>query len=218
MMLRLSLLCHMDIIKITLAFILTIVLMTNCSSLKINEAASTDSSIAINTINKIKATDIVVIFPTEHKKEKALIQFSKSKPSIQKDIEKLRSKRNDRLELWQRFKSRYAFSNLYILPDSLLKSYITNPQKAQIISEENRLEQKSIGEIYVLYTDYGGFEIKQNGQFIPNPFPNKIQPAWGSSLKDFFGVQSEEKSINRFFTELDKQLNLYYHLTQLEGN
>ena len=76
----------------------------------------------------------------------------------------------------------------------------------------------SLGEIYVLYTDYGGFEVKRNGEYLPNPFPNKVQPAWGSSIKDFLGVQSEEKSITRFFTELDNQLTLFFRLTKIEGN
>ncbi|MDA9263793.1 hypothetical protein N9P71_02940 [Saprospiraceae bacterium] len=208
----------MNIIKSTIGFSLMVMLLPCCSSLRINQTATTDKTLAITAIEQIKESGIVVIFPTKHKKEKALKNFAKKKPSIQKDIDALLSKRKRTLEIWQNTKNKYSFSRISIVPDSLLKSYIADPNNAKEIGPNGKKTHASLGEIYVLYTDYGGFEVKQNGEYLPNPFPNKVQPAWGSSIKDFLGVQSEENSITRFFTELDNQLTLFFRLTKIEGN
>ena len=208
----------MNIIKSTIGFWLVVVLLPCCSSLRINQTATTDRALAITAIEQIKESGIVVIFPTKHKKEKALKNFAKKNPSIQKDIDALLSKRKKTLEIWQNTKNKYSFSTISIVPDSLLKSYIADPNNAKEIGPNGKKIRISLGEIYVLYTDYGGFEVKRNGEYLPNPFPNKVQPAWGSSIKDFLGVQSEEKSITRFFTELDNQLTLFFRLTKIEGN
>lgn len=208
----------MNIFRSIVGIALVAILLSGCSSLKINQTATTDEALAVTAINQIKESGIVVIFPTEHKKEKALIKFAESNSSIQKDIDKLISRREDRLEIWQITKKEYSFSKISIVPDSLLKSYVADPNRAKKIAPNGELIQAKLGEIYVLYTEYGGFEVKRNGRFLPNPFPNKVQPAWGSSIKDFLGVQSEEKSITRFFTELDSQLNLFHALTRVEGN
>ena len=207
----------MNKFKSIIGIVLIAVSFSSCSSLKVNQAATTDNALAIAAINQIKETGIVVIFPTEHKKEKALIQLSKSSASVQEDIDKLRAKREERLKIWQDKKKGYSFSKLSMIPDSLLKSYIINPNETKPLNQKETT-QTNLGDIYVLFTDYGGFEIKRNGRFLPNPFPSKVQPAKGSSIKDFIGVQSEEKSTNRFFTELNKQLNLFYVLTRMEGN
>lgn len=193
-------------------------LVSSCSSLKVNPAAANDESVAISAINQIRASGIVVIFPTEHKKEKALIKFAKSNPSLQKDIEKLRAKRTNRLAVWNIFKHELTFSKVSIVPDSLLKSYIADPSDIKEIDGDSNLVSANLGNIYVLYTDYGGFEIKRNGQFIANPFPNKVQAAWGSSIREFLGMQSEEKSADRFFNELNTRLNEFYGLTLIERN
>ena len=208
----------MNIIKSIIGFSLIAILLTNCSSLKTNQSATTDETLAIAAVEQIKESGIVVIFPTKHKKEKALKNFAKKNPSIQKDIDALLSKRKKTLEIWQNTKNKYSFSTISIVPDSLLKSYIADPNNAKEIGPNGKKIRISLGEIYVLYTDYGGFEVKRNGEYLPNPFPNKVQPAWGSSIKDFLGVQSEEKSITRFFTELDNQLTLFFRLTKIEGN
>lgn len=208
----------MNIIKSIIGFSLIAILLTNCSSLKINQSATTDETLAIAAVEQIKESGIVVIFPTKHKKEKALRKFAQTNPSIQKDIDTLISQREKRLEIWQNTKNKYSFSKISIVPDSLLKSYIADPHHAKEIGPNGKKLHANLGKIYVLYTDYGGFEVKWNGRYLPNPFPNKVQPAWGSSIKDFLGVQSEKKSITRFFTELDNQLNLFYVLTKEEGN
>ena len=179
-------------------------LLPCCSSLRINQTATTDKALAIAAIEQIKEFGIVVIFPTKHKKEKALKNFAKKKPSIQKDIDALLSKRKKTLKIWQNTKTKYSFSRISIVPDSLLKSYIADPNNAKEIGPNGKKTHASLGEIYVLYTDYGGFEVKRNGEYLPNPFPNK--------------VQSEENSITRFFTELDNQLTLFFRLTKIEGN
>lgn len=208
----------MKIFKSIVGFALAAILLSSCSSLKVNQTATTDEEMAVAAIDQIKKSGIVVIFPTEHKKEKALIKFAESNSSIQKDIDKLISRREDRLEIWQTTKKEYSFSKISIVPDSLLKSYVADPNHAKEIAPNGEPIQANLEDVYVLYTEYGGFEVKRNGRFLPNPFPNKVQPAWGSSIKDFLGVQSEEKSITRFFTELDSQLNLFYGLTRIEGN
>ena len=208
----------MNILKSIIVFALIALSLSACSSLKINQAADSDDLMAINAINQIKESGIVVIFPTEHKKEKALKKFSTTNTSVLKDIKELKAHRKKRLDLWQNTKDNYSFSKLSIVADSLLKSYIANPNEAKIVDITGDSKEANLGDIYVLYTDYGGFEVKQNGRYIPNPFPNKVQPAWGSSIKDFLGVQSEEKSITRVFTELDKQLHLFYALCKIEGN
>lgn len=208
----------MNIIKSIIGFTLVAILLPCCSSLKINQTATTDETLAIAALHQIKESGIVVIFPTEHKKEKALKKFAQTNPSIQKDIDTLISRRKKTLEIWQNTKNKYSFSAISMVPDSLLKSYIADPSQAKEIGPNGETIQASLGKIYVLYTDYGGFEVKRNGQYLPNPFPNKVQPALGSSIKDFLGVQSEEKSITRFFTELDNQLTSFYRLTKVEGN
>lgn len=217
-MITLLFLCYMKIFKYFMTTTLIVLLLSSCSSLRINEAAANDHTVAIEAINQIKKSGIVVIFPTEHKKEKALIKFAETNSSIQEDIDELRIQRAKRLEIWQTTQKEYSFSEISIVPDSLLKTYSINPNEAMIIGQDGELTEAQLGDIYVLYMDYGGFEIKRNGQFLPNPFPNKVQPAWGSSIKDFLGVQSEEKSINRFFTELQSQLNNFYGLSLNQGN
>ena len=217
-MLSISLLCQMNRFKALIGIALLVVLMSSCASLKVNQAATTNDDLATMAINQIKDSGIVVIFPTEHKKEKALIKFAKTNSTVQEDIDQLKTRREERLEIWQSAKNEYSFNKISIVPDSLLKSYIADPKDAQEIDETGDLTKANLGDIYVLYTEYGGFEVKRNGHFIPNPFPNKVQAAWGSSIKDFIGVQSEEKSIKRFFTELEVQLNKFYILTKIEGN
>ncbi len=207
----------MNTLKSILVIISITIFLSSCASLKKNQAATTDPSQAIAAINQIKKSGIVVIFPTDYKKEKALIKMAKTNPSLLEDLELLRSKRKERLLIWQNTKKEYSFNKMSIVPDSLLKSYIANPTLGEVISENGSLEQSTLGNIYVLYTDYGGFEVKKNGHFLPNPFPNKVQPAWGSSMKELLGVQSQEKSVTRFFTELGRQLNSFYIQTQVEG-
>ena len=218
LMISLSLLCQMRIFKSIIGIVLIAVSSSNCSSIKINQAAATNDLLAIAAINQIKESGIVVIFPTEHKKEKTLIQLAKSNISLLEDINKLKTQRAERIKIWQNTKEKYSFSKISIVPDSLLKSYIIDPNLTKSIGQDGELAQTDLGNIYVLFTDYGGFEVKRNGNFLPNPFPSKVQPAWGSSIKEFIGVQSKEKSINRFFTELNKQLNLFYIHTKMEGN
>ena len=111
----------MNIIKSTIGFWLVVMLLPCCSPLTINQTATTDKALAIAAIEQIKESGIIVIFPTKHKKEKALKNFVKKKPSIQKDIDALLSKRKKTLEIWQNTKNKYSFSTISIVPDSLLK-------------------------------------------------------------------------------------------------
>lgn len=207
----------MKLIKSTFYFTLLALILVGCSTLQINTAADDNESKATDAINRVIKNGLVVIFPTEYKKEKALINFAKSKPTIQKEIKKLRNKRRERLKIWQEAKGSYTFSKLSIVPDSLLKSYISNPVETYVIGSDGELNKESLSDIYVLFTEYGGFEIKQNGRFVANPFPNKASPAVGSAIRHFIGLQSEEKSVSRFFTELDKKLQSYYSSYNTEG-
>jgi len=196
--------------KILLPLITLLVVFNSCTVNRINEKASNDNALAKLAIEQIREQGLVVIFPTEYKKERALRNMVKSRPSLQSDIKEIQDKRKERYAIWKSEMNNYKFSDVNIVPDSLLKKYIEDPSKFSSYDENGNQKKSEFGDIYALYTDYGGFEIKRDGEFIPNPFPNWKRPSKWAAIRDFVGVQGDEKSINSFFTELDKSFFQYY--------
>lgn len=176
-----------------------------------------NTTLAESAIEHVKDKGIVVIFPTEYKKERILRNIAKTKPSVQKDINKIRDQRAKRLALWQSEINAYEFSKISIVPDSLLKSYIADPDHALSVDKNGLLQSSSLNDIYALYTDYGGFEVKNNGTFVPNPFPNQVKASKWAAIRDFMGVQGNLKSINSFFTQLNGTFSGYYTLMNNKG-
>lgn len=178
-----------------------------------NDIATDNVSGAVEAILDIKKSGVVVIFPTYRAKESALLERSKINASYAEDLADFREDRADQLKLWQEHKNLYSFSDLFFLPDSLLKNYLADSSFATMIDTSNNLivNKEPISRIYIFYKEYGGFEVKQNNLYVSNPFPNKVGPAVGSAVRDFLGVQSEEKSTKRFFSELEKRFSEFYY-------
>lgn len=184
-----------------------IILLTIISCNTTNELATYHDLDAITITQYIKDHGLVVIFPTDHKKESALESMMKTIPSLSTDLEDLRTKRAETLDLWLKLKSIYTFSSLSIIPDSIMKDYLIDPTSTFVVNDQGVLEKATdLGTVYAFYTEYGGYEIKQHDQFIPNPFPNKVGPAMGSAIRNFLGVQPEEKNVKRFFSILNSNL------------
>lgn len=192
-------------------------LLSSCVVSKINSDARTDHSEAKQAIEDIKSNGIVVIFPTDYKKERVLRNISESRPQVKEEIEKIKTKRKNRWKLWQSAIDNYSFSNISIVPDSLLKSYIKNPNQVSSFTKDGRGQDAELNNTYVLFTEFGGFEVKQNGTFVANPFPNQIKPSKWASIRDFLGVQGEEKSINSFFTKLSTSFRGFYTFIKEEN-
>lgn len=213
----LLLLCTMITPKILIPLTAFILLLSSCVVSKVNENAMTNYEEARQAIKEIKLRGIVFVFPTEYKKERVLRNISQSKPSVLEQIQKIKSQRKQRLALWQSQISEYKFSAVSIVPDSLLKSYIDNPNRITSLNTQGDKQEVKLNDIYVLYTEFGGFEVKQNGTFIANPFPNQAKPSKWASIRDFLGVQGDEKSINSFFTKLNSSFNRFYTLPTNQG-
>jgi len=201
----------MKLLKSILFICLFTTLLSSCVVNKINTAAPTDNIEARTAIKQVKLRGLVVIFPTEYKKERVLRSRAKISPSAQKSIDKLKSERKERWNLWLSEIKEYNFSKISIVPDSLLKTYITNPENVTSYNRNGEEVTVPLPNIYVLYKEYGGFDIKKDGEFIHNPFPNSVSPSKWASIRDFLGVQGKQKSINSFFSELNNQLLFYYH-------
>lgn len=199
----------MKTLTLILSLVTIIGIMTSCTVTKVNEAAKNDRAQAQIAMQQIKKHGLVAIFPTEYKKERALRKMAKSNSSLKEDIKELQEKRAERLNIWRAEMSNYTFSDISIVPDSLLKKYIEDPSKFSSFDENGNIRKSSFGDIYVLYTEYGGFQVKREGEYIPNPFPNWKRPSKWAAIRDFVGVQGEEKSINSFFEELDRSFHLY---------
>lgn len=207
----------MNISKKLLPFSLFLILLSSCVVNKINTAAISDYSGARQTIEDIKIKGVVVIFPTDYKKERVLRNISESRPQVREEIEKIKLRRKNRWNLWKSAIDNYSFSNISVVPDSLLKSYIENPDRVTSISNSGNNQEVELNSIYVLYTEFGGFEVKQNGSFVPNPFPNQVRPSKWASIRDFLGVQGDEKSVNSFFAKLNNSFNGFYALIKAEN-
>lgn len=212
------LICGMKSLKILLPILCLIIFFSSCIVSKINPNALTSYDEAEQTIMEIKNNGIVLVFPTDYKKERVLRSISKTKVSAKNDIQEIIKQRKERQKTWRTAIKNYGFSNVSIIPDSLLKSYIENPKGIEARDIDNNIQQRELNDVYVLYTEFGGFEVKKNGSFIPNPFPNQIKPSKWASIRDFLGVQGDEKSITSFFTELNSEFNQYYtYCTQKES-
>jgi len=71
--------------------------------------------------------------------------------------------------------------------------------------------ESSLNDVYVLYKEYGGFEIKRKEEFVANPFPNKNIASNWSAIRDFLGVQGDTKSVKNFFKNLNGRLFEYHN-------
>ncbi len=192
---------------------MSIMVIPSCVVSKINPRATNNETQAKQAILDVQKNGIVVIFPTDYQKERVLRNISNSRPQVQHEIQKIKDRRTNRWNIWQSEIKNYTFSDLSIVPDSLLKSYIENPTNITSINKEGKSQQIELNDIYVLYTEFGGFDVKKNGTFIPNPFPNQVKPSKWASIRDFLGVQGDEKSINSFFTELNANFMRYAELS-----
>ena len=182
------------------------IVMASCATY--NNEASKSEEMAFEAIEQIKNMGLVVAFPTDYLKERALRQIRVTRPSVQSDIDKLRADRKEMWNNWMEVKDTFAFSKLYFIPDSILKDYTVDPNAVMVLNQEGALVKPDteLSNIYVVYKEYGGFEVMSKYRFVPNPFPNKVGPAAASQLKDLIGVQSQLKSTTRFFLEMDKRL------------
>lgn len=184
--------------------VLPSILLCACSTY--NSLAPYEPDQAREAIKAIKEQGIVVVFPTYHKKEKALLKMMNNNPSLEEDLQELRKDREELWSLWNEHKTLYTFSEMMILPDSLMTLYLGNRSKQ---ADDQARSLRAMSDIYVLYREYGAFDVKKEGKFIPNPFPSRVDAAFGSAIKDFLGVQGDDKSIKRFFSKLDEKLRDY---------
>jgi len=197
--------------KAILPLFIISILISSCVVSNINPAADKDENEAKYVIDRIKKLGLVVIFPTEYKKERKLREFSADNAMVQSEIKEIREKRANRLAIWQKEIDSYYFSKISIVPDSLLKSYVADPENTMSISKEGTLLESSLNDVYVLYKEYGGFEIKRKEEFVANPFPNKNIASNWSAIRDFLGVQGDTKSVKNFFKNLNGRLFEYHN-------
>lgn len=183
----------------------SLLLLASCSSYI--SVAPSDPVSAKGAIEEIKDQGLVILWPTEYTKEKALKERA-TYPHYAQQLEKLQAKRDTLYNIWQESKAAYNFSDIHIIPDSLLSQWI-----------DGQLPNLPQHHIYARYLQYGGFEIKKAYDYIAAPFPSKISASRMARLRDLFGVQSEQKSSDYFFEQLDQKLKSYYMKSQLQmGN
>lgn len=187
-------------------YTLLIFSLLSCSSYV--KVANTNHDEAQEAIESIKSEGLILLLPTEYTKEAALQERSHLSDQYQRQLDELIAKRNSQMTQWNELKNLYSFSDLYIIPDSLLTQLV----EGDLASKRNLPKHK----IYVRYEDYGGFEIMRDYRYIAAPFPSKIRPSRGAKLRDLFGTQSEEKSNTYFFTELNKKLMEYMYSVGLK--
>lgn len=183
----------------------SLLLLASCSSYI--SVAPSDPVSAKGAIEEIKDQGLVILWPTEYTKEKALKERA-TYPHYAEQLDKLQAKRDSLYNIWQESKAAYNFSDIHIIPDSLLSQWI-----------DGQLPDLPKHHIYARYLQYGGFEIKKAYDYIAAPFPSKISASRMARLRDLFGVQSEQKSSDYFFEQLDQKLKSYYMKSQLQmGN
>jgi len=208
---------HSSKLSFTALTVLIIMLLSSCVGTNhFTDKAILDRDEAKVAINEISESGLLVLLPTQRRKEEVLENSNQTSK-----LAELRSRRKlINATIVSAFKDSFDFAEVYFMPDSLYKKYEKGEERVFFVNGNLELDESityETDEPYKIFLyDFRYIECSQGQSLIPNPFPNRHDLGYYATdlsfLQNIFfgGHKWSEENLAKKVGRYNKRLYKYY--------
>ena len=189
-----------------------------CKSAKQHDFAFSDKMIATATIDRLKSDTLLVVLPTNSKKEKILKNLIKKDDNQTENANQkllnLYAERELRNEaLMNAFWNNYDFSDYLFIPDSLLRTFESGVTGVYFLDDDGQIDPtiqySNSNPVKFIQRSKKEWNVMIGNKLAPNPFPNRFGYK-GIMCKPFKGDNSYEDTYDCVVYLLQNDLKQFY--------